>query len=136
MLSLGAACVPPKELRQPDRARIDQDESIFQRSGTSSCQENTSNKKVLVGRLRHEADAEHRFPGFVQKLHFPFGILLQLAGNAADNTGANAGHLFPGRIVIGKLGALIGRAADGAVSDAKEIERHGVTRCVKAAPGP
>jgi hypothetical protein len=61
--------------------------------------------------------------------------LLELSRNAADKSGANAGQLFPGGFVIGKFGALITRAADAAVSDAKKIERHGMTRCMKAAPG-
>jgi hypothetical protein len=37
--------------------------------------------------------------------------------------------------VIGKFLALIGSAGKTAVSDAKKIERHGVTRCMKAALG-
>jgi hypothetical protein len=89
----------------------------------------------MVERLRYQADSENRPLGFVQKLHFPFGILLEFSGNAADDAGANAGQLFPGGIVISKFGALIGSAGKAAVSDAKKIERHGMTRCVKAAPG-
>jgi len=65
----------------------------------------------------------------------PFGILLEFSGNAADDTGANAGQFFPGGIVIGKVGALIASAGEAAVPDPKKIERHGMTQCVKAAPG-
>jgi hypothetical protein len=90
---------------------------------------------VLIRRLRDETDSKNRSLGFVQKLHFPFGVLLELSGNAADDTGANTGQLFPGGIVIGKFLALIGSAGKTAVSNAKKIERHGVTRCMKAAPG-
>jgi hypothetical protein len=61
--------------------------------------------------------------------------LLELSGNAADDTGAHAGQFFPGGLVIREFLAFIGRTADGAISDAKEIERHGVSRCMKAALG-
>jgi hypothetical protein len=65
----------------------------------------------------------------------PFGILLEFSGNAADDTGANAGQLFPGGIVIGKFSALIAGAGEAAVPDPEKIERHGMTQCVTAAPG-
>jgi hypothetical protein len=37
--------------------------------------------------------------------------------------------------VIGKFSALIASAGEAAVSDSEKIERHGVTRRMKAAPG-
>ncbi len=62
------------------------------------------------------------------KLHFPFGIRLELAGNSADDVGANAGQLVPCGVATGKLDTLIGSAGIAAISDTKEIERHGITR--------
>jgi hypothetical protein len=88
-----------------------------------------------VRRFHHQADSENRSFGLIQKLHLPFGVLLEFSGNAADDPGTNAGQLFPGGMVIGKFGALIARAGEAAVADPKKIERHGMTRCVKAAPG-
>lgn len=90
-------------------------------------------RKRLVQRLRHKADSKNRLPGLVQKLHFPLGVFFELAGNSADDIGANAGQLVPGSIAIGKLGALIGSAGIAAISDAEEIEWHGITRCAKTA---
>lgn len=63
--------------------------------------------------------------GLVQKLHFPFGIQFEFAGNSANEIGANAGQFVPGGIAISKLGALTGGAGIPAIPDAKEIERHG-----------
>jgi hypothetical protein len=51
----------------------------------------------------------------------PFGILLEFPGNAADDTGANAGQLLPGGVVIGKFSALIAGAGEAAVPDPEKI---------------
>jgi len=80
----------------------------------------------LIQRFRHQADSEERLSGFVQHLHLPFRVFGEFAGNAADHVAANAGQFFPRGVAIGELGAKLGRAGVAAVSDAKEIERHGV----------
>src|SRR5665647_3616553 len=78
-------------------------------------------------RFRDKPNSENRLLGTVQKLHLPFAVLLEVAGDAADHIAAHAGQFFPGGIAIGMLGAKIGGAGILAISDAKKIERHGVT---------
>ena len=84
-------------------------------------------RKRLVQRLRHEADSKNRPPGLVQEFHFPLGVLFELAGNAADDVGTNAGQLAPRRIAISKLHAGIGSTGVATISNAKEKERHGMS---------
>jgi hypothetical protein len=93
-------------------------------------------RKRLFQRFRHEADSKNRPPGLVQEFHLPFGILFELAGNAADDIGANAGQLAPGGIAISKLGAGIGSAGVATISNAKEKERHGMGPMRKDRSGP
>ena len=69
-----------------------------------------SNWAAGLDRFRDEADSEHRLLGLVQKLHLPFGILLEAARNAAEKVAADLGHLGPGRLAALEFGSLIGRA--------------------------
>ena len=105
--------------------------------GRSLCKaaEQSGRQPGLIQRFRDKTNSKNRFFGLVQKLHLPFGVFLEFAGNAADHIAANAGQLFPGGIAVGKFGAVIGSPGVPAISDAKKIERHGMHRCVKAAPG-
>src|SRR5882724_5250021 len=80
-----------------------------------------------VQRFRHEADSKNRPPGLVQALHFPLRILFELAGNSADDVGANAGQFAPGGVASSKLDARIGSAGVATISNAKEKERHGMS---------
>ncbi|KGJ66229.1 hypothetical protein BJA5080_02848 [Bradyrhizobium diazoefficiens SEMIA 5080] len=64
----------------------------------------------------------------------PFGVFLELAGDASGHVGAGAGHLLPGQIAIGKFRRLVRTAGIAAVSDSKEIERHGWPDRVTAPP--
>jgi hypothetical protein len=76
-------------------------------------------RKRVVQRLRHEADSKNRPPGLVQEFHFPLGILFELAGNAADDIGANAGQLASCGVAISKLDAGIRSAGVATISNAK-----------------
>src|SRR5437868_14157041 len=78
----------------------------------------------LAHRLRHETNPEYRLFGLVQQLHLPVGILLEAAGNAADQIGANRRRLGPGRLAVLAFIWLVGRARISAVADPKEVERH------------
>src|SRR6266404_5718303 len=84
----------------------------------------TSLENALADRFRHEANPEHRLLGFVQKLHLPFGILLQAARNAAEKVAADLGHLGPGRLAALEFGSLIGRACVATMADPEKIQRH------------
>lgn len=83
-------------------------------------------RTVLIQRFRDQANSEHRPPGIVLKLHLPFGILFELAGNPANHIAADAGQLFPGGVAVGNLGAMVRRARILATLDAEEIDRHGI----------
>src|SRR5450631_4522685 len=50
--------------------------------------------------LRDQANPEQGFLVFVQQFHLPVGIRLQGARDAADEIGANLGHIAPGLVVI------------------------------------
>ena len=78
----------------------------------------------LIQRFRDQTNSENRLLRRVQKLHPPFLVFLELAGNAADYIAAHAGQLFPGSIAIGELGAAIAGARVPAIGDAKVIQRH------------
>src|SRR5260370_27667260 len=78
----------------------------------------------LADRFSDEADPEHRLLGLVQKLHLPFGILLQAARNAAEKVAADLGHLGPGRLAPLEFGSLIGRACVATMADPENIQRH------------
>src|SRR5882672_5672945 len=79
---------------------------------------------ALADRFRDKANPEHRLFGLVQKLHLPFGVLLQAARNAAEQVAADLGHLGPGGLAALEFGSLIGRACEAAVADPKKIQRH------------
>ena len=49
----------------------------------------------------------NRLLGFVQKLHLPFGILLQAARKAAEEVAADVRHLAPGGLAAFEFGSLI-----------------------------
>jgi hypothetical protein len=83
-------------------------------------------RSPAIRKFRPETDSKNGPFGLVQKLHFPLGILFELAANFADQVGANAGQLVPGSVAIGKLDALFGSPGVAPVSDAKEKKRHGV----------
>ena len=93
-----------------------------------------SNPRLVQG-LADKTNSEDRLLGLVQKLHLPFGVFLEFAGNAADHIAANAGQLFPRGNPVGKLDALFGGAGVFAISDAKKIERHGTYQYMRAIPG-
>jgi len=80
--------------------------------------------RLTVQRIRDEANPENRLFALVQQLHFPLRILAELAADPADDVGAGAGQLLPGRVVIGQFDAMLGGAGIAAISDAKEIARH------------
>ena len=46
-------------------------------------------RAILGERLSHDTDSKHRLFGFVQDLHLPIGVLIQLAGDAADQVAAD-----------------------------------------------
>src|SRR5947207_1708737 len=87
-------------------------------------------------RFGNDANAKNRLLGLIQQFQVPLGVFRKLAGNAGGHVGADGGQLTPGRITIGALGAVIGGARVPAVSNAKEIERHGLNRCEMRAPSP
>ena len=76
-------------------------------------------------RLRDQPNAKHRPFGFVQKLHLPFGVFCEVPRDAAHEFTANFSHFCPGRTVVGKFDAAVGRAGKMAILNAKKIERHG-----------
>src|SRR5207249_7456218 len=78
----------------------------------------------LTQRFGDEADSEHGLPGFVQKLHPPFCVLLQAARNAAEQVTATPGHLGPCGFVALEFRAVIRRAGIAAVADPEKIQRH------------
>src|SRR5712672_623174 len=80
----------------------------------------------LARRFRDQTYSEDRLSGLVEQLHLPLTVLLEFSGNAADDIAADAGQLLPGRVTVGKLGAVIARSGVAAILDAKEIERHGM----------
>ena len=55
------------------------------------------------------------------------GILFELAGNAADDIGANAGQFALCGVAISKLDAGIVSAGVATISNAKEKKRHGMS---------
>lgn len=61
----------------------------------------------LIQRFRDQTNSENRLLRRVQKLHLPFAVFLEFAGNAADHIAANAGEFFPGCIAVGELCAEI-----------------------------
>jgi hypothetical protein len=107
---------------------------IFVKAATAETCKPASCPGRLVPRFRDDADAKQRPFGLVQKLHLPLGVLLEFTRNAADHVAANGGQLFPGGIVIGKLGAVIARPGIGAVLNVKEIERHGTAPMHRGCP--
>ena len=78
----------------------------------------------LTRRLHDETDSEYGLFGLVQKLHMPFGVLLETARDAAEEIAANLGHLGPRRFAALELGALFGSAGIATMADAEEIQRH------------
>ncbi len=80
-----------------------------------------SNPGYLIQRFRDQANSENRLLRRVQRLHLPFAIFLEFAGNAADQIAANAGQLFPGCSAVGAFGTAIAGAGVPAFGDAKEI---------------
>ena len=78
-------------------------------------------RRGLSQRLRHQTNSEDGFSGLVQQLHMPFGVLLQAAGNTADEIAADLGHLGPSGLAALELGALIGRAGITATGDPEEV---------------
>jgi hypothetical protein len=72
-----------------------------------------------------QADPEHRLPGLVEKLHLPFGILLEAARDAAKQVAADPGHLGPGGFAAFEFRSLVGRACETAVANPEKIQRHG-----------
>src|SRR5216683_2458817 len=87
-------------------------------------------------RFGNDANAKNRLLGLVQQFEVPLGIFRKLTGNAGGHVGADGGQLTPGRITIGAFGAVLGGARVPAISNAKEIERHGLNRCEMRAPSP
>src|SRR5947209_19432717 len=79
---------------------------------------------AAIERVRRKRDPENRLLALVEQLHFPLGVLSELAANPADHVGAGTGQLPPGCIAIGQFDALFGCAGVAAISDAKEKERH------------
>jgi len=81
-------------------------------------------ENALAERFRDQANPEHRLLGLVQKLHLPVGILLQAAGNAADQIGANRRHFGPGRVAAFEFMGFVGGTGISAMADPEEIQRH------------
>jgi hypothetical protein len=90
---------------------------------------------ALAERFRHETDPEHGLFGLVQEFHLPFGVLLQAAGNAANEIAADLGHFSPGGFATFKLRSLIGSARIAAIADTEKIQRHIQPMC-RSTPQP
>src|SRR5258708_5827375 len=86
----------------------------------------------LADRFRDQTDPEHRFPGLVEHLHLPFGILLQAARDAAEEVAAHLGHLGPGGLAVFEFCPLIRRTRVVTMADPEKIKRHGSTLMLAA----
>lgn len=90
--------------------------------------------KPSVQRFGNDPDAEDGPLRFIEQLHMPLGILLELAGNACRHVGTGAGQRLPGSIVVGAFGPEFGRAGVTTISDTEKIERHTFDSRLLAAP--
>jgi len=64
---------------------------------------------ALTNGFGDKSNPENRLPGFVQKLHLPFGVPFQATRKAAEQVAADLGHLGPGGFAAFEFGSLIGR---------------------------
>jgi hypothetical protein len=80
-----------------------------------------SKDRILFERFSYEANAEDRLFGCVQEFHLPFGVLLEVARDAADQVFADFGDLSPRRITVCKVKGVVGRAGVAATANTKII---------------
>ena len=75
---------------------------------------------ALTNGFGDKSHPENRLPGFVRKLHPPFGVPFQATRKAAEQVAADLGHLGPGGFAAFEFGSLIGRTFIAAVADPKK----------------
>ena len=79
---------------------------------------------LLLEGFRHKADSKYGLFGLIQKLQLPFGVLFEIACNAANEVAAHLGHLIPSGITVREVEHGVRRSGSPTTLNTQIKDRH------------